>query len=59
MKPLADTVGLRAPGLRPGMLNLVKLKIELIRMFVKPAAKLRSAIGQYTQDVHPLFIEER
>lgn len=58
MKPLADTVGLKAPSLRPGMLNPVKLKIELIRMLVKPAAKLGPAVCQNPQDIRALIVEE-
>jgi hypothetical protein len=59
MVALTDPIGLVMPGLGSGMLNLVQLKIEPVRMFVKPATELSLAISQNAQDINSLLLIER
>ena len=44
MEPLTDAVGLMAFDLGFGVLNLIELQVQFIRMFVQAAAELGSTV---------------
>ena len=44
MDPLTDPIGLRALGLGFCMLNLVELKIQLVRMFIRCPTELSPSV---------------
>ena len=55
VEPLADAVRLRVARLGPGVFDLVKLKVELVGMLVKPATVFGPTIGQDAKDIHTLL----
>ena len=59
VEPFADAVGLHMSSFRSCMLDMVQLKIELVRMFVKATTELGAAIRQNTQDINPLLFKKR
>ncbi len=59
VETLADTVGLRVPGLRLGALDVVDGQVELVVVVLGAPAELRAPVGQHSQDCHALFGEGR
>ena len=59
MKPLANSIGLRAPHLGLGVLDVLDSQVELIFMVRRLAAKLGSPAGQNTQQSDAMVLIER
>ena len=58
MEPLADAIGLRAPGLGPRVVDALQTEIERILVRFPVAAILATAIGQNPQQWYAVFFEE-
>jgi hypothetical protein len=58
VEALTDTVGLRALGLCPGVINILDREVELILVPLRVAAVLAATIGQHAQQLDLVAVEE-
>ena len=59
MKALADSISLRMPNFRLGVLNVIEGQVELVIMRFRPAALFGATVGQHADQAHFLFCQER
>ena len=59
VKALDDTVGLRALGLRPRVVDVLDGEIELLFVPLRISAVFDSAIGQHALQLDALLLKER
>ena len=58
VESFADAVGLGVAHLRPRMLDLIELQIELVRMHIFSTAKFGAAVSQHAQDIDVVLLKE-
>lgn len=59
MEAFADSIGLRAPGLGAGVIDILDGEIELVVVMLRVAAILCAAICQHPAQHNAVLLEER